>query len=414
MNILRKKRNKVDEMTQKIFTVAEINRHIKGLLDRDQILSSFWLKGELSNFTSHSSGHMYFTIKDESGSIRCVMFRSRAGRVRFKPANGQKVVLLGYISLYEKSGQYQVYVEEMIEDGIGDLYEKYEELKKKLEEEGLFALERKRSLPFFPDKIAVITSPTGAAVRDIITVIQRRMPSTKIILLPAQVQGTGAAQSICQALEKAWQLEPQVIIAGRGGGSIEELWAFNEEEVVRKIAQSPIPIISAVGHETDFTLSDFAADLRAATPSIAAELAVPDRKELANNLWQKERRIERAMENSLAEKKKRLENILRKRIIENPERIWEAQNLRLEYLREKLLLRGETILKEKKARLEGAAGKIDLLSPLKTLSRGYSIAFTEDNKIIKESDQLSLEDKIKVKLHKGQLLCRVTEVKGND
>ncbi len=398
-------------MAQEIFTVEEVNRYIKNLLENDQLLSSFWLKGEISNFTHHSSGHMYFTIKDESGSIRCVMFRSRAGRVRFEPANGQRVVLMGNISLYEKGGQYQLYVQEMLEDGIGDLYEKYEKLKKKLEEEGLFAPERKKILPSFPSKIALITSPTGAAVRDMITVIKRRMPSTEIILLPAQVQGTGSAQSICKALDQAWQHTPDLIILGRGGGSIEELWSFNEEEVVRKIAQSPIPLISAVGHETDFTLADFVADLRAATPSMAAEIAVPDKEDLQINLWQKERRILQAMDNKLREKNKRLFHILQKRIFQNPEKIWETKNLRLEYLREKFLSREETILKEKRARIEEAAGKIDLLSPLKTLSRGYSIVFSEDNKLLKEAGQVREKDKIKVKLSQGELLCQVTGVR---
>lgn len=401
-------------MAQEVFTVEEINRYIKNLLENDQLLSSFWLKGEISNFTHHSSGHMYFTIKDESGSIRCVMFRSRAGRVRFTPVNGQRVVLMGNISLYEKGGQYQLYVQEMLEDGIGDLYEKYEKLKKKLAGEGLFAEERKKKIPSFPSRIALITSPTGAAVRDMITVIKRRMPSTELILVPAQVQGIGSIQSICQALDEAWNFKPDLIILGRGGGSIEELWSFNEEEVVRKIAQSPIPLISAVGHETDFTLADFVADLRAATPSMAAEIAVPDKEDLQINLWQKERRIQQAMENKLREKNKRLLHIVQKRIFQNPEKIWETKNLRLEYLREKFLLRQEAILKEKRACIEEVAGKIDLLSPLKTLSRGYAIVFTEDDKLLKEASQAKEKDKIKVKLSQGELLCQVTGVKEND
>ena len=301
-------------MSEHIFTVGEINQYIKKVLENDPLLSGFWLKGELSNFTSHSSGHMYFTIKDETGSVKCVMFRSRTNRVRFNPSNGQKVMVMGYISLYEKGGQYQLYVQEMVEDGIGDLYEKYEKLKKKLSEEGLFAEERKRNLPFFPRRVGVVTSPTGAAVRDIITVINRRMPSTEIILVPAQVQGVGAAESIVKALDAILRFEPQVIITGRGGGSIEELWSFNEEIVVRKISESPVPVISAVGHETDFTLSDFAADVRAATPSMAAEIAVPNKKELEDNLWQKERRLLKGIENKLSRKKKSLEEILKKNI----------------------------------------------------------------------------------------------------
>lgn len=401
-------------MSEHIFTVGEINQYIKKVLENDPLLSGFWLKGELSNFTSHSSGHMYFTIKDETGSVKCVMFRSRTNRVRFNPSNGQKVMVMGYISLYEKGGQYQLYVQEMVEDGIGDLYEKYEKLKKKLSEEGLFAEERKRNLPFFPRRVGVVTSPTGAAVRDIITVISRRMPSTEIILVPAQVQGVGSAESIVKALDDILRFEPQVIIAGRGGGSIEELWSFNEEIVVRKISESPVPVISAVGHETDFTLSDFAADVRAATPSMAAEIAVPNKKELEENLWQKERRLLKGIENNLSRKKKSLEEILKRKIFVSPEKMWENKNLQLEYLREKLIHRQENIIKEKNNRLEKAAEKTDLLSPLKTLSRGYSITFSQEGRLIKDSRDVEEKENINVKLFKGNLICNVIEVKKDE
>ena len=401
-------------MSEHIFTVGEINQYIKKVLENDPLLSGFWLKGELSNFTSHSSGHMYFTIKDETGSVKCVMFRSRTNRVRFNPSNGQKVMVMGYISLYEKGGQYQLYVQEMVEDGIGDLYEKYEKLKKKLSEEGLFAEERKRNLPFFPRRVGVVTSPTGAAVRDIITVINRRMPSTEIILVPAQVQGVGAAESIVKALDAILRFEPQVIITGRGGGSIEELWSFNEEIVVRKISESPVPVISAVGHETDFTLSDFAADVRAATPSMAAEIAVPNKKELEDNLWQKERRLLKGIENKLSRKKKSLEEILKRKIFVSPEKMWENKNLQLEYLREKLIHRQENIIKEKNNRLEKAAEKTDLLSPLKTLSRGYSITFSQEGRLIKDSGDVKEKENINVKLFKGNLICNVIEVRKDE
>lgn len=401
-------------MSEHIFTVGEINQYIKKVLENDPLLSGFWLKGELSNFTSHSSGHMYFTIKDETGSVKCVMFRSRTNRVRFNPSNGQKVMVMGYISLYEKGGQYQLYVQEMVEDGIGDLYEKYEKLKKKLSEEGLFAEERKRNLPFFPRRVGVVTSPTGAAVRDIITVINRRMPSTEIILVPAQVQGVGSAESIVKALDDILRFEPQVIITGRGGGSIEELWSFNEEIVVRKISESPVPVISAVGHETDFTLSDFAADVRAATPSMAAEIAVPNKKELEENLWQKERRLQKGIENKLSRKKKSLEEILKRKIFVSPEKMWENKNLQLEYLREKLIHRQESIIKEKNNRLEKAAEKTDLLSPLKTLSRGYSITFSQEGRLIKDSGDVKEKENINVKLFKGNLICNVIEVKKDE
>lgn len=401
-------------MSEHIFSVSEINQYIKNTLENDPLLSNFWLKGEISNFISHSSGHLYFTIKDDTGSIKCVMFRSRAGRVRFSPSNGQRVIIMGYISIYEKGGQYQLYVQEMVEDGIGDLYEKYEKLKKKLTEEGLFADERKRSLPFFPKRVGIVTSPTGAAIRDIITVIKRRMPSTEIILVPALVQGTGAAESIVQALDKIIEFNPEVIITGRGGGTIEDLWPFNEEIVVRKISQSPIPIISAVGHETDFTLSDFTADLRAATPSMAAELAVPNKKDLEDMLWQKERRLNKSIDTLLNTKKKRLDEILKRKIFISPEKMWENKNLQLEYLREKLVHRQLNLLKEKNNILETAGGKIDLLSPLKILSRGYSLTFNDKGNIVKTASSIKENEKIKVKLHEGNIICNVTEVNEND
>ncbi len=397
-------------MSEHIFTVREINQYIKNTLENDPLLSNFWLKGELSNFLSHSSGHMYFTLKDETGAIKCVMFRSRTSRVRFSPSNGQKVIVMGYISLYEKGGQHQLYVQEMVEDGIGDLYEKYEKLKKKLSEEGLFAEERKRNLPFFPKRVGIVTSPTGAAVRDIITVIQRRMPSTEIILVPALVQGTGSAESIVEGINKVLRYNPEIIITGRGGGSIEDLWAFNEEIVVRKISESPVPVISAVGHETDFTLSDFAADVRAATPSIAAELAVPNKKDLEDMLWQKERRLTKSMENFLDVKNNMLKEILKRKIFLSPERMWENKNLQLEYLKEKLVHRQLNLLKEKNSRLANSGEKIDLLSPLKILARGYSLTFTEDGTLIKSAGIIKKEDKIKVKLHEGNITCNVLEV----
>ena len=401
-------------MSEHIFSVSEINQYIKNTLENDPLLSNFWLKGEISNFINYSSGHLYFTIKDDTGSIKCVMFRSRAGRVRFSPSNGQRVIIMGYVSIYEKGGQYQLYVQEMVEDGIGDLYEKYEKLKKKLTEEGLFADERKRSLPFFPKRVGIVTSPTGAAIRDIITVIKRRMPSTEIILVPALVQGTGAAESIVQALEKIIEFNPEVIITGRGGGTIEDLWPFNEEIVVRKISQSPIPIISAVGHETDFTLSDFTADLRAATPSMAAELAVPNKKDLEDMLWQKERRLNKSIDTLLNTKKKRLDEILKRKIFISPEKMWENKNLQLEYLREKLVHRQLNLLKEKNNILETAGGKIDLLSPLKILSRGYSLTFNDKGNIVKTASSIKENEKIKVKLHEGNIICNVTEVNEND
>ena len=256
-------------------TVKEVNYYIKNLLDGDSLLANIWVKGEISNFKAHSSGHFYFTLKDSSGTLKCVMFKSHAQKIKFMPNHGMQVFSQGYISVYERDGQYQFYVQEMFPFGAGALNIAYEQLKEKLSKEGLFASERKRRLPTFPQTIGIVTSKTGAALRDMITVIKRRSPHVKIILSPAQVQGEEGANSICLALDNLYKHPLDVIIIGRGGGSLEELWCFNEEAVVRKIASSPVPIVSAVGHETDFTLSDFAADVRAATPSMAAELVTP-------------------------------------------------------------------------------------------------------------------------------------------
>lgn len=396
-------------MAEPIYTVEEINLYLKSLLENDPVLARFWLKGELSNFVSHSSGHWYFTIKDHSGSLRCVMFRSRSGRVRFRPENGKKVMVLGYISLYEKGGQYQLYAQEMVEDGIGDLYEQYEQLKKKLTEEGLFEESRKRGLPFFPKKVGVVTSPTGAAVRDIITVIRRRMPGTEILLVPALVQGTGSRESLVSALDSLYQSGVEVIIIGRGGGSIEELWSFNEEMVVRKIVESPVPVISAVGHETDFTLSDFAADVRAATPSQAAELAVPSSRELLDILEQRERRLRQSLERQLGRKQERLESLLSRRIFENPEKIWEAKSRELEWLSEKLEERILRILQDKHRRVDALAQNLDLLSPLKILSRGYAVAFDSRGRVLSDSGHVEKGEEISLTLHKGSLICTVKE-----
>ena len=257
-------------MQREILTVSEINSYINRIIGQDTRLSAVLVRGEISNFTRHSSGHLYFSLKDKTGSIKCVMFRGNAQRLQFQPGHGMEVLIGGYVAVYERDGIYQLYVEQMMPAGAGALHMAYEQLKEKLSKEGLFDTERKRPLPFMPMKIGIVTSPTGAAIRDMVSIIQRRNPSVDIYVVPAIVQGSEGAASICQGLDFLYTQDMDVIITGRGGGSLEELWCFNEEAVVRKIAESPVPIISAVGHETDVTLSDFAADVRAATPSMAA------------------------------------------------------------------------------------------------------------------------------------------------
>ena len=310
-------------MQREILTVSEINSYIKRILQQDTMLSGVLVRGEISNFTRHSSGHLYFSLKDKTGTIKCVMFRSNAQRLQFQPAHGMQVLIGGYVAVYERDGVYQLYVEQMMPAGAGALHMAYEQLKEKLTKEGLFDAAGKRPLPFLPQKIGIVTSPTGAAIRDMVSIIRRRNPAVDIYVVPAIVQGSEGAVSICQALDVLYRQDMDVIIAGRGGGSLEELWCFNEEAVVRKIAESPVPIISAVGHETDVTLSDFAADVRAATPSMAAELAVPVQSQLVEQLQLQERVLMQRYMACLQQKRLRLEHLMQHRILQKPELLWQ-------------------------------------------------------------------------------------------
>lgn len=314
-----------------VLSVTQLNTYVRSLLDGDPHLAQVFLSGEISNFTDHyRSGHLYFSLKDDRCVIRAVMFAQYAGRLRFAPEDGMKVIVRGRVGLYEVSGQYQIYVEDMQPDGLGALNLAYEQLKRKLEREGLFRPERKKPLPKFPESIGVITSPTGAAVHDILTILERRYPVAKVVFCPVQVQGEGAAQQIAQAVERFNRRNgADVLIVGRGGGSIEDLWAFNEEVVARAVAASRIPVISAVGHETDFTICDFAADLRAATPSAAAELAVPDRMELLGAILAARERMKSAVQSRLSQESSQLETFLQKRVMQRPQEFLELRKIRL-------------------------------------------------------------------------------------
>ncbi|HJV31848.1 MAG TPA: exodeoxyribonuclease VII large subunit, partial [Bacillales bacterium] len=323
---------------QKYLTVHALTKYIKRKFDVDPHLQNIFVKGEISNFKQHSSGHMYFTLKDEKARILAVMFSSHSRSMKFSPENGMKVILRGEISVYEPSGQYQIYVKEMRPDGIGDLYLAYEQLKQKLELEGLFAKENKKAIPLFPKRVGVITSPTGAAIRDILTTIKRRFPIAKVLVFPALVQGEQAAPSIVHAIEKANMMSNiDVLIVGRGGGSIEELWAFNEETVARAIFRSEIPIISAVGHETDFTIADFVADLRAPTPTGAAELAVPHIDELMERVLQRQTRLIRAISEKIRFKKEHLNRLKKSYAFRYPERLYEQKLEQTDKLTERLI-----------------------------------------------------------------------------
>jgi len=325
-------------MQEKYITVTQLTRYIKFKIDNDENLNIVFLKGEISNFKAHSRGHFYFTLKDENSRINAIMFASSANRINFTPIDGMKVMIVGKVSVYEANGGYQIYVNEMIEDGIGNLYLEFEKLKKKLASEGLFDKEKKKPIPKFPRTIGIVTAPTGAAIRDILSTIKRRWPIARTILFPALVQGSDAAKSIVKQIEKANTYDIDVLIVGRGGGSIEDLWCFNEEIVARSIYNSYVPIISAVGHEVDFTISDFVADLRAPTPTGAAEMAVPNMVDFDNYLKQVKIRLNKAFMNNIKIKKEKFNAIRDSYILKNPLSIYEIKEQKFDNLFERLQL----------------------------------------------------------------------------
>ncbi|MBR5223004.1 MAG: exodeoxyribonuclease VII large subunit [Clostridia bacterium] len=391
-------------------SVKQLNLFVKSLIEGDVRLSNVTVTGEISNFKNHyQSGHFYFTLKDEDAQIRCVMFRAYACRVPFAVRDGLKVVLRGRVSLYEKDGQYQFYAEEMHEQGLGDISLQFQQIKERLAKEGLFDEENKRPLPRFPKRIAVITSDTGAAVQDILNITARRYPLCEIMLCPVAVQGENAVPSMLDALERVYALSNcDAIIIGRGGGSIEDLWAFNSEILARKIYESPIPVISAVGHETDFTICDFVADLRAPTPSAAAELVVPDINEIYNFLNKRSDALKNALLSKYNLNKAKFQSVCEKSIFAKPEKLIQQREEQLDYLTEKLVMVFATTLKNQQSRLSNAASKLDALSPLKVLARGYSIAEI-DNKPITSINDAEKGDKLTLKLNDGKLVCTVDD-----
>ena len=395
-------------MQREILTVSEINTYIKRILQQDTRLSSVLVRGEISNFTRHSSGHLYFSLKDKTGTIKCVMFRSNAQRLQFQPGHGMEVLIGGYVAVYERDGIYQLYVEQMMPAGAGALHMAYEELKAKLAKEGLFDTALKRSLPFLPKKIGIVTSPTGAAIRDMVSIIRRRNPAVDLYIVPAIVQGAEGAASICASLDILYQQDMDVIITGRGGGSLEELWCFNEEAVVRKIAESPVPIISAVGHETDVTLSDFAADVRAATPSMAAELAVPVQSQLMEQLHLRERSLVQHYESYLQQKRMRLEHAVQHRIMQKPELIWQEAQQRLDDKSRQLEQLYGMYLQKKQQQIAKAAAQLDALSPLSVLSRGYAVCHDQNGALVRNADQVQIGEPITVMLEHGKLKGTIT------
>jgi exodeoxyribonuclease VII large subunit len=394
-----------------IFSVSEITKYIKQLFEYDSKVAAVMIRGEISNFKKHYSGHCYFTLKDSNATIRAVMFKSRAQFLKFEPKDGMKVIAGGQITVFERDGQYQLYAAQLVPEGIGELSLAFAQLKEKLENEGLFADERKQALPILPKIVGIVTSPTGAVLRDIIIVSKRRHPGILLKLYPVQVQGAEAPMQIVHGIEVFNQLDNvDVIIIGRGGGSIEELWAFNDERVVRAIAASHIPIVSAVGHQTDYTLADFVADRRAATPSQAAELVVPDVKELYKYVSTLQNMLESNIRNLVKNNIRRLEQVTQNRVLKNP---YEAINIRQQLLDNCVQRLDQTMKKiilGKEHEFQIITEKLAMLNPLAVLARGYSILRTLDGQSIKDAVTLQVGQKIEIVLNQGMVEAEIIHV----
>ena len=409
-------------MNQNYVTVTQLTKYIKYIIDNDIHLNNIYLKGEISNFKRHTRGHLYFTIKDENTRINAIMFVSNASRLKFEPMDGMKVLITGKVSVYESTGAYQIYVSDMVEDGLGNLYVAYEQLKKKLELEGLFDPAKKKKIPKIPKTIGIITAPTGAAIKDILSTIKRRWPIAKTILFPSLVQGAEASGDILRNIELSKNFDLDVLIIGRGGGSIEDLWCFNDEEVARAIYNLDVPVISAVGHEIDFTISDFVADLRAPTPTGAAEMAVPNMNDVISYLSQVEKRMLAGINNIITLKQKKLKSVMDSPIIRNPISIYEVKEQKFDNIYERLILGLRKIvdknqydltlinnklsnnivsfLDSNKHDFEKILSKLEVLNPMLTLKRGYAIVKSDD-KVIDKKSLLNKGDSITVEMQDG-------------
>ena len=386
----------------KVVAVGELTRYLANLISGDRALRNLAVKGEISNFKQYASGHCYFNLKDAQGIIPCVMFRSSASRLRFRPEDGMAVIAAGSVNVYVEGGRYQLYVNNMLPDGVGDLAMAFEQLKARLSQEGLFDQEHKKPLPIYPATIGIVTSSSGAVLRDIYRVSKRRFPGIRLVLKPVQVQGAGAAEQIAQAVDFFNVHYPvDVLIVGRGGGSLEDLWAFNEEVVVRAIYNSEIPVISAVGHETDFTLADFVADKRAATPSQAAEMAVRDGQEIAAQLLSLQTRLRNSAVQQLDIRRKGIEHLLTRPVMENTHLMLEQRMERLDNLASRLGQSGSQQLKQQVQHLTHLMDKLELMNPMNTLRRGYGMVRSRDNRVIATIQEVQAGDRIQVELQDG-------------
>ena len=397
-------------MSTEILTVTQVGEYLRMMMDANPFLTNISVRGEISNFTHHKSGHLYFSLKDETGTLRAVMFRSAAQYVSFKPENGMKVILTGRISVFPRDGQYQLYVNYMQPDGLGALYLALEQLKRKLSAEGLFDEARKKPIPAAPQTIGIITSPTGAAVRDMIDILGRRFPLARVVLYPALVQGQSAAASLCAGIRFFNEKMPvDVLIIGRGGGSAEDLWAFNDEGLAYAVAASSIPVISAVGHETDFTICDFVADLRAPTPSAAAELAVPDKTELQARLQSTGGTLQKLIGTRLLALRTAVKELSGARSMQNPKNYVEDKRMELSYLAEKQDKAWDLLLLKQKSQLAALCGKLETLSPLAVLSRGFAAVFDKQDRAVSSVSGLTVGDEIAIRFFDGVANATVTE-----
>lgn len=393
--------------------VGEVNNYIKKILTTDMILSNIEVIGEISNYTHHYSGHRYFSLKDETGIIKCVMFKTYGDKVDIKLEEGSKISAKGYISVYEKTGEYQLYIREVNDQGLGDLYRKYEELKKKLEEEGLFDNSHKKEIPKMPKKIGIVTSATGAAVRDMVDVIHRRFPSCNLLIYPSLVQGSEAPKTLVNGIKYLdSRQDVDLIIIGRGGGSIDELFAFNDEELARTIFKCNTPIISAVGHETDFTISDFVADTRAATPSVAAEISVPDIADLKESLNSYERSLIKSINKVIDRSKSNMDILAKDLKYSNP--IYKIQNRRmdLDYILKDLIVMIDQNINKKRMKLNEMDKSLIVLNPTLGLDKGYGILTDESGKLIKSIEDVNINDNITIDLSDGKIRTNVLRIQG--
>ena len=401
-------------MAQQVLSITQINEYIRGKMDSDQLLNQVAVRGEISNYKLYPSGHHYFTLKDEGAALKCVMFKGNAMRLRFRPENGMKVIAMGKISVFPRDGAYQLYCTNMAMDGVGDLYTAFEQLKKKLAAQGLFDPAHKKPIPKYPGTIGIVTSSAGAAVHDMLRILRKRYPLTQVKLLPVRVQGVEAPGEIAAAIRYANHHQlADLLIVGRGGGSIEDLWAFNDERVAYAIYESRIPVISAVGHEPDVTISDYVADLRAATPSNAAELAVPDQDALGQTLDAMSAAMATALTRQLKSARQHLNVLSASPALKSPTGYLEQKQKTLELLKNRLISAQNQNISRKSARYVALTAKLDAMSPLKVLTRGYAMAQTEDGSVLRSVEQVDLGQRITVSLNDGTISATVMDKKEN-